>query len=329
MRTISWSELVTLMVHGPDLPTRGRLRHTEGASSTGGIGWVRTYRAPVPPPFATGVEVVMSGRRLRLADATGRLTMITDGTTAWSFDPETPDAPPRESPLDHVEFGLAGSDVLVRTTARSWLDHDAQDGPVPTAATHAGRAAWALELTPPYRTHRAVQIVVDAETGMLLQQRDDERGHVIEWSDIVVGADLDPSVFTWDGPVVTWAQQLAEAQRDGERQQAQWEQTRERWTLEQLGTKHVSITVVADLLVRDLDDDGTLHASLGELGSVDRRPRSDSSWPEVDRDNDDDGLVQRWSDERWDWAVRTYDTPLTDASIEALRDQLNQAATSD
>jgi hypothetical protein len=60
----------------------------------------------------------------------------------------------------------------------------------------------------------------------------------------------------------------------------------------------------------------TFGASLG-YGSLASRPRSPAEWDLRRREVD-----HRWSDDRWDWAVRLDQERLTDEGLEALKRQL-------
>jgi len=120
----SWPEILFLMVHGPDLTMRGRIRHGDGDE---GRSFAFSRREGDPRPvFVHGsydvIDAWRSGNCLRVADPDGQVRLITDGTTAWTF---TDDAErPAESPHRNVGFGLSGTDLLVRTDAERWLHDD-------------------------------------------------------------------------------------------------------------------------------------------------------------------------------------------------------------
>jgi hypothetical protein len=52
---ISWVELLTLMVHGPDPSVRGVLHSFEGRRPAQGIGWVAMAGDPLPVFAGTGI----------------------------------------------------------------------------------------------------------------------------------------------------------------------------------------------------------------------------------------------------------------------------------
>src|SRR3954471_22476248 len=166
----TWAELLFLMVHGPDRAMRGRIRHHDGEEATF-YGFSQAEGDP-PPTFVHGsgdvIDVWCWGDRLRVADPDGRARLVTDGTTAWSFAGAS--ETPAEAPYRNLEFGMGGTDLLVRSTAEQWLGDDftRPTGP-PTATVFLGRDAWAIELAPPDRKPHPIQLVIDAETGMRLQ----------------------------------------------------------------------------------------------------------------------------------------------------------------
>lgn len=310
-----WHQLLYLMVHGPSIAMSGRIREVPGQARRG-IGWVRMGGDP-HPVFARGagdeVDAWCWGDRFRLAEPDGRVTLICDGVTAWSFG--EPDAPALESPRDHVELGLTGTDLLVRSTAERWLADDfTRPTGAPVRTTYLGRDAWEVELAPPSHKPSPMQVVVDAESGMVLQQRNDAQGYVSEWSELTVSSTLDVELFTWDGPVVSWDAQRRERHRELEAEQAR----RDGWALEQLGTESLVVSIEARLTVHRLEDDGTLYASLQPIGSLLRRPASEEEWPEGDGDPEGDEPVHRWRADGWDWALHTWEA-LVDGSLEQLQ----------
>lgn len=318
MDTPTWPELVFLMVHGPDRTMRGRIRHRDGEEPRA-FAYASIEGDP-PPPFVHGSSDVIDawrhGDHLRVADPGGQVRMISDGTTAWTFS--TDGEPPEESPARHVEFGMSGTDLLVRTDAERWLGDDfTRPTGLPVATTFLGRDAWEVELAPPDRKPHPMQLVIDAETGMQLQQRNDAFGWVSEWISLTVGEDLDPALFEWTGPVVTWEQQREQAGRQVAAERAQ----RAQWAIDNLGTQQLAITVEVVLEVHHVEADGSLHASLGPIGSLARRPHSDRPWGEADR-RVEEGRTHRWSDSEWDWALQVWESRLTPSALAAVQAQL-------
>ena len=317
----SWPEILFLMVHGPALTMRGRIRHGDGDVGRS-FAFSRRDGDPRPVFVHSSYDVIdawRSGNCLRVADPDGQVRLITDGTTAWTF---TDDAErPAESPHRNVGFGLSGTDLLVRTDAERWLHDDFTHptGP-PVATTFLGRRAWEIEFAPPQHKPHPMQLVIDAETGMQLQRRNDAFGAVSEWVELTMDEDLDPALFTWTGPVVTWEEQREQSQREIAADRAR----SARWAVEQLGTEKVTVTVEVAVEIHRLEDDGSLYASLGSIGTLLRRPRSDAPWDELDDLTGAGGPADRWSDSTWDWALHAWETPLAPGALEQLQAQLGR-----
>src|ERR1019366_10789939 len=65
--------------------------------------------------------------------------------------------------------------------------------------TRLARAAWSVELAPPAHKPFPLTLVVDAETGIVLQERNDGFGSVTEWVEISFGSELSEDLFVWTG----------------------------------------------------------------------------------------------------------------------------------
>lgn len=186
------------------------------------------------------------------------------------------------------------------------------------ATTFLGRAAWTIELAPPARKPHPMQLVVDADTGVILQQRNDAYGSVDEWVEFVVGEPLDSHLFRWDGP--TRSAQDQRAVRDAEHEADG--QRRRRWFADNVTARPLRVELdVPVWWVHEYDDDtGAFQASLGTdpTGLLARRPTSpepwELGWSEVG---------YRWSSRGWDWAVTFHSARLTDAGLQALKEQLD------
>ena len=115
-----------------------------------------------------------------------------DGTTTWTFTPGEPPAQGRR-----VVLLGRGTHLLARPEARDVLDGDLSrpTGP-PRAAARLGRPAWEVELAPREGAEHPLQVVVDAATGLVLEQRVDAVGAVDAWTELSVGDELDAALFT-------------------------------------------------------------------------------------------------------------------------------------
>ncbi len=317
---IAWVQLLTLLVHGPDPTVRGTIGCWDGDRQRA-VGWTG-YQPPVFPGvgLATGTDggtalrAWRDGRRVRLERSDGRPHLIVGSWSCWIFSED--DELPVESSVGTVQYEFGGTALLARRRAEDFLGDDftRPTGPV-TATTFLGRPAWAVELAPPPHKPYPLKWVVDAETGLLLQQRNDGFGFREEWTEFVVGERLPDELFHWDGPSRSAADQqaarLAEHEADLRRRSA--------WFSEQVAPLPLRLEVACPVLVHDFDaETGTFQASLGHLGMLARRPvGTPGDWP---LGWDEPG--QRWRDERWEWAVRLYRDELTEAGLAELRRQL-------
>jgi catechol 2,3-dioxygenase-like lactoylglutathione lyase family enzyme len=306
----SWVELLTLMVHGPESePTvRGLIRSWPGSDQHhGSLGWYATAGSP-RPSFAgmrtatDGVtepgplRVWRDGARIRIDESDGRPNFIAGDRSCWRF--EAGRAEPIRSPASAARYGIRGTELLTRRDADEFLGDDftRPAGPI-EATTFLGRPAWGVELAPPAHKPYPMQLVIDAETGLVLQQRNDGFGSVDEWVEFVVGEAFPEGLFSWNGPSRT--DEEAEA---GYRAEHEAEMTRRnRWFEANVGHPPLCAQINLDVLVNEFDEvTGAFYATLGHrhLGSLARRPHSNEPWEVAERD-----AARRWSDERFDWAA--------------------------
>ncbi len=325
----SWVELLTLMVHGPDSePTlRGAIRSWHGdQETTEQLGWV-AYSGEPPPVFtgsrpsigqqqaAAPIRVWRDGPRLRIEESDGTLNLIVGDTTCWQFDRDhdTPVASPRTA----LRYAGNGTGLLARRDPAGFAGDDftRPTGPV-GGTTFLGRPAWTVELAPPAHKPHPMQLVVDAETGIVLQQRNDGFGTVDEWVEFIVGDKFDPALFVWDGRTRSPDEETAELE-------AEWEADlagRRQWFSENVTAAPLRVELDLTVLVHEYNEaTGAFEASLGEpgMGMLARRPRSDAVW--------ELGWAQtqhRWRTTRWDWALTFYHDEPAPQSIEALKRQL-------
>ncbi|GGF17684.1 DUF6924 domain-containing protein [Williamsia phyllosphaerae] len=75
----------------------------------------------------------------------------------------------------------------------------------PLEVSIRGRRGWQIEFAD-LRGGSPVTVVIDAETGVTLSWRQDDRW--LEMSDPVLDEDFDPQLFVWDGPTVETEEQL-------------------------------------------------------------------------------------------------------------------------
>jgi hypothetical protein len=161
------------------------------------------------------------------------------------------------------------------------------------ATTFLGRTAWSVELAPPAHKPFPLTLVVDAETGIVLQERNDGFGSVTEWVEISFGAELPDDLFVWTGESL----QPHDGRVEHEREMA----SRRAW-LAQQGIGVLSWTTTSSLAVHEWDHaTGEFQASLNVhvSAAVLRRRRSNADWDT--RNNWPHEY--RWSDDEWDWYI--------------------------
>lgn len=299
--SISWPELVVLMSLGSpsELSMSGIVHVREVREHSGepdddrpdgasyadvpGVGRVRVSESTH--------RVMRRGELIRRESLDGRPRAIVGETTMWIWldDAGLPTAFPKASTAwgwdDHV---------VVRPALSRWDGNDftKPTGPVePT--TLLGRPAWSVELAPPRHKPFPITLVVDAETGVVLQERNDGFGSVVEWTELCLGADLPDELFTWTGAAL----ERPDGHAEREREMAE----RREW-LQHQGIGALSMRVEPELTLHEWDDDTgafSLALQCHESVSVLRRPRSAQPWDT--RNNWPFSL--RWSDDVWDWYV--------------------------
>ena len=291
----SWMELLVLMVHGPDPePT---LRGTISL----GPGPEQRHR------------VWRDGARWRVESLDGEVQLIAGDETVWRFEPgsDRPLALPRRPDRAHE----ARVDLLVRREPHSFLGEDFTRpiGPI-GSTTCLDRPAWTVELAPPPHKPGPLQVVVDAATGIVLRQGNDGGGVVQEWTEIVTGEPVDPALFTWTGPTEALRDRLA---ADDDARQAAADRDRE-WFARHVTDQPLTIEIAVDVMLLQHDSaTGAFEASLGTVGALARRPRSDEPW-----DPGWSEIHTRWSTDRWDWALTFFDGAPTTSGLSAIRRSL-------
>ncbi|HST49565.1 hypothetical protein [Jatrophihabitans sp.] len=338
---ISWVGLLTLMVDGPDLPVRGVISSRDGDdTSRQYFGWAVIGGQPMPvfAGFASAVDaepgamppdepdpaeqepvlirVWRAGRRVRLERPDGRPSLIVGDSECWRFRGDDP--VPVVAPSSAVVYQGNGTDLLDRREANSFVGNDftRPTGPV-GSTTFLGRPAYTVELAPPSHKPYPLQLVVDAETGLVLQQRNDGFGSVDEWVEIAVGEPLDDELFRWQGPSVPEAHDWPDPEREWHADQAR----RLEWFRANVAPLPLRLELDLGVFVHEHDPDGSFQASIGEdhLGMLARRPSSDAEW-ELRWDE----VQHRWSAGGWDWALTWREGQLTEAGLASLKQALGR-----
>lgn len=322
--TISWPELVVLMAYGDGRQDRYRGEYRvrevteiddeaedetepEGAQSIvehPTLGRVRvderTFRA------------YRLGESVRVESTAGQPLFIVGRDKRWIFDrTDTPTEYERATSC----FEIGGTGLLDRRPASRWEGEDFTQLTGPIGRTQfLGRTAWTFELAPPPHKPYPVQMIVDADTGLVLREANAGFGSYEQWTDLQLEADLPDELFSWTGPV-----------RRPEEHEIEHEQelARRRAWLAGRGVRQLSLSLELDLVPHEWDElTGRFHASVhtrSPHGCMLRRPHTDQAWQDVD--SMDWPFEYRWHDERWDWYLG-IDLELTGDQLASLRTQL-------
>ena len=250
---------------------RGVLHSYQGSQPEQGVGWVAMAGEPMPVFAGIGIaeedgertgyrlRVWRDGRRVRICQLDGTPNLIVNEEYCWQFQPGEP--MPVRSPARAVRYGVSGTDLLTRRDPNDFAGDDftRPTGPV-GATTFLGRPAWTVELAPPPHKPFPLQLVVDAETGMILQERNDDIGSVDEWTEFVVGESLPEDLFSWDGPnrLEIDVQARRKAEHDA------MIRRRSEWFIANVASLPLRLELEMDVLVHEYDEDtGAFQASLG------------------------------------------------------------------
>jgi hypothetical protein len=274
----------------------------------------RRHHVPAGDGVSAPLRVWRDRSRLRIEEPDGSVNLIVGDTKSWQFSDDA--ELPLEAPKTGVLYAGNATPLVTRRAAAEFLENDftRPAGPV-SATTFLGRTAWSVELAPPPHKPHPIQLVVDAETGLVLQQRNDGFGTVDEWIEFVVGEPIDDELFAWTGAVRT----LADRERDHEDRHEADLAARRAWFTSNVADLPLRVELEVDVLVHTHDDTGGFEASIdgGNVGSLARRRHSDEPW-EVSSS----GTVHRWSAGGWDWALSTWTNTLTASAVEAIKRQL-------
>lgn len=269
----SWVHLLTLMVHGPDLPVHGMLRSI-GEDEYSEIDWIAS-RPQDMPAFAGLRGGAASG-----SAAEDPVRVWWDGT-CWQWEPgnDVPWVIPRQL----LRLGPGPLELLERRVAEDFLGDDftRPAGPV-GVTTFLGRLAWTVELAPPPHKPYPMQLVIDAETGLRLQQRNDGFGTREEWLAVERPDTFDPALFRWEGPVRERVVLFDDSGADHERDMA----VRRTWFAADGGPLPLPMEISVDVHVHQREDD------------------------------------HRWTIEQWDWALHCCDGELTERGLDNLKAHL-------
>ncbi len=315
-----WIEVLVAMADGPSEPVHGTVRIVNPDDEPKRFNFAYGGEPPMFVGLGTGdVRSWRDGPCTRIETSTGEPMFITDGTTAWRFHED--EELPLRADARRIHYLGPGRELAVTRPSSDWVgdDYTRPTGPV-VDTEFLGRRCWEVELAPPPRKPEPIQLVVDAESGAVLQQRNDAVGWSVSFVEVTIGAAVDPSLFIWDGPVRTneAAQREMRARQDADRE------SRRRWFADNVTASPLRLTVTVPIdvsWVHTFSDDGGFVADLGEgsvSGALARRPRSDTDW-----DLRWSGRVHRWSTDAFDWAVTMHDVEIDDDVLAGLQKVLH------
>lgn len=320
----AWVEVLVTMADGPSRPIRGVIRKTPDEPEP-----VRVFTAGDRMPLIVGVgsgdvRIWRDHSKVRVESLDGQPLFITDGATVWQF--EEPGMPPLESSAGRVRYRGTGHDLLFNRPAQDWVggEHTRPAGPIGTTE-FLGRACWTIDLAPGRYTEGTLRLVVDTETGAVLEQSNDASGFHVSYLELDVGDPVDPDLFTWSGPVTTFE----ERQREYAAQQEAERASRTEWFRDNVTDRSLTARVRVDLNVDETHtvdpETGAFTASLGTgvvNGLLARRPHSDEPW-----DLRWPGAVHRWSTDGFDWAVVLHQAELDADALAELQAALHPGET--
>ena len=275
-----WRRLEPLMFDGPPhrVVVHGRIGYTvDGETSV--------------------TEVFRDGPRTRLSGADGEPWLISDGVTTWRKGDEGMVA----STYDGESWAGYGSELAARRTRKDvdLFGFGTAIGPF-EQVSYLARPAWRFRFAAPIHKPFDQQVVVDDETGLVLEGRFGDHS-VARWTTFATNAPMADDLFTWHGPCRTEADRQADRWREHQADVAR----RSAWCANNI----TSVPLVlagepVDVMLHHWDDDGRFEASLDGWirGSLARRRRSETWWNLGWSD-----VTHKWSDDTWDWAVSIWD----------------------
>jgi hypothetical protein len=316
VREITWPQLVVLMAlgDGPEPSLRGTVRSRDVRPADDDEP--ADLEIPGQGRFQLregSVRVLKRGILVRRERPDGRPFVIQGADTMWIW--EGANTVPTAFPRGTAAWGWPDSPLTQRRGMGDWGGDDFTQatGP-PTQTRFLGRDAWQVELRPPPHKPFPLTLIVDAATGLVLQQRNDGFHSVAEWEELEFGVDLADELFTWEGESQPPPDHRAEHEADMAR--------RREW-LQRNGVGALSLTLPVELMVHEQSDDGAFQASLRANldGSLARRRHSDEpwalfmNWPHM----------HRWSDGEWDWWLGT-NGPLPEELLAAITSQFGDSS---
>ncbi len=316
----AWVEVLVTMADGPSLPIRGVIRKTPDAPERINFATVGESEPMIVGVGSGDVRIWRDRSSVRVETLDGQPLFVTDGETAWQFGP--PDEPPLRNSADRVCYLGTGSDLLFNRPAHDWLraDHTRPAGPI-EEIRFLGRDCWAVDLAPGPHKSGVLRIVVDRESGAVLEQRNDASGFRVSYVELEVGATTETGLFTWSGP----ARDHEEVRREQAAEQRAEHERRLEWFRDNVSDRLPIVQIPVPLRVLDLHsldaETGAFQASVTGgfvSGMLARRPRSNQPWNLLWHNE-----THRWSTEEFDWAATLHDVVIDAGALGALQATLH------
>lgn len=320
-----WVQMLVAMADGPSRPVHGVVVPYRNSDEPFHYYLGSYGEEPVFLPVRReGMHLYRWGRRSRIESLDGQVMFISDGTNAWDFTSDSDQ--PRCTEVRQVHSPGSGRYLAITPRVEHWVGHhhSQPSGPV-IDVEFLGRPCWYVDLAP--RESRnlpkpSLRLIVDTDTGAVLAEHSGDGVDGAVYTDLAVGDRVDPSMFTWDGSVVTDAESRASAGRGGPPSTARQEMMH--WFREEVTGEPLQAPVLTDFTPRfvhsiEPESSGAFSAELGDgAGWLVRRPRSNQPWK-----TKTSGYQIAWSTEDFDWVCQIHRGTLNDAGISALQQQLH------
>lgn len=256
----------------------------------------------------TQIRVQKKGQMIRCERADGTPMLIRGPDFVWTWDEG---GVPIKWPGTRNLFHGPAYALTHRRELDEWSGNDFTTPTGPVVATRfLDRGAWQVELAPPSHKPFPLSLIVDADTGLVLSQRNEGFGSVTEWQQLEVGADLSDDLFDWQGESRPPPDRTADHERDMA--------VRREWLSGQ-GIHALTLSLPAELMPHEWSEDGSFLASVevGLHATLLRRPQSREPWQTRL------GWQRRyeWRSGNWDWLLAT-DVDISENLLEQLKAQL-------
>ncbi len=299
-----WVALLGLMVDGPVSEREPSIR-----------GMVRSVD-PTTADSDGRARVWRDGILARVENPSGRPMLIVGSERAWRFG-ERQAVPPETASVE-ARTNFHGAGLLWRRPAQSFLGNDFTRPTGPAWSTRLlDRPAWEVELAPPSHKSYPIQLVVDAETG------------------IVVSSATTVSDRSTSGPssslVSGWVQLSSRGTgQSAMRVKRATPSTGLTWRNGGTGSPNMwprslcpSAWKSTSTCTRTTRRQGHSKASIefGGVGTLARRPRSSKAWNLHWQE-----IQHRRTDDKWDWALSMYHAEFSEQGFALLRQHLGGAS---